>query len=571
MSLRKTLLVVFTIIIGLNTIRAQSSIDSLVNLSSQLKGSERVDVLHQIVFVSFYQDPELSKRKAREALSLSEEIGYARGKVMAYKYIGSHYNVASKSDTAIYILNLGLKMAEENDLMEEVVAIGISIGASYLQRYQYDQAIQVLNKSRLASKAAGEVAPELNAMINISICLTGLERIDEAQSILLEALALSAEGDFDVQRAQIYGNLGILEFNRANYDLAMNYQESGLELFKKLNQPTMTAISMLQLGSINSKVGKGEKALLYYDSSISINTSLNYERGVVSAQSLKTLTLLGLTRYNASEALLKETLPKAKIINDHLILKDLYEAAYQLAELKGKPVEALTYYKQFVVARDSTDARTNRKILAQATAQYDFEKLSSETKSKVQAAEIAELKLAQRNLTILVIAIVFIGFVIYWLVSRNRLKTKLKLNALEQIMLERDNQQFKERIGEKEQEIANYHEVFSKLNSFAEIKETSKSDLIELLKQGSIKPEDMAAFKVAFENAYPHFLQKAGISKLTVNEQRLAMLLKLGLSTKELSSILAISPNSVSKAKARLSNKVPITGDMLLEDYFSGI
>ena len=68
----------------------------------------------------------------------------------------------------------------------------------------------------------------------------------------------------------------------------------------------------------------------------------------------------------------------------------------------------------------------------------------------------------------------------------------------------------------------------------------------------------LTAFFVDFEKLYPdfgHSLQRV-IPKITANELKLAALLRLNLSAKEIAQLLNISPESVNKARYRLRKKI---------------
>ena len=64
-----------------------------------------------------------------------------------------------------------------------------------------------------------------------------------------------------------------------------------------------------------------------------------------------------------------------------------------------------------------------------------------------------------------------------------------------------------------------------------------------------------------FQEIHPQFikqLSKRAISKLSSTELRLAMLLRLNLSSKEIAAILRVTPDSVRVARYRLRRKLPI-------------
>ncbi|MEE3225912.1 MAG: sigma factor-like helix-turn-helix DNA-binding protein, partial [Bacteroidota bacterium] len=68
-------------------------------------------------------------------------------------------------------------------------------------------------------------------------------------------------------------------------------------------------------------------------------------------------------------------------------------------------------------------------------------------------------------------------------------------------------------------------------------------------------------FMGLFDEIHPDFTQKlnqAALQKLSATELRLCLLLRLDLSSKEIASVLRITPDSVRVARYRLRKKLPL-------------
>jgi len=76
-----------------------------------------------------------------------------------------------------------------------------------------------------------------------------------------------------------------------------------------------------------------------------------------------------------------------------------------------------------------------------------------------------------------------------------------------------------------------------------------------------------------FEAAYPKFIQsfKEKVPEATHNHQRLAALMKIQLSNKEIASIFNISRDSVVRSKYRLRQKMGLETNQEMEDYLKKI
>jgi len=87
-----------------------------------------------------------------------------------------------------------------------------------------------------------------------------------------------------------------------------------------------------------------------------------------------------------------------------------------------------------------------------------------------------------------------------------------------------------------------------------------KSDLQAILRSG-VEVPNLLSFFANFEKIYPNFtksLQKT-VPNITANELKLCAFLRLNLSSKEVSQLLNITPESVNKARYRLRKKIGLT------------
>ena len=99
----------------------------------------------------------------------------------------------------------------------------------------------------------------------------------------------------------------------------------------------------------------------------------------------------------------------------------------------------------------------------------------------------------------------------------------------------------------------------------------TEEDMVEsnLYSRNILTDADWASFKIYFENAHPGLLNRlrSAFSSLTDAEERLFLLIKLNLTTKEIASILGIAPSSVKKTRNRLRKRLEIEEDTHLEEF----
>ena len=113
--------------------------------------------------------------------------------------------------------------------------------------------------------------------------------------------------------------------------------------------------------------------------------------------------------------------------------------------------------------------------------------------------------------------------------------------------------------------------LIEKLESQAKDKAASSEQqtiISELSHQTILTEDDWNKFKSLFETIYPGFFitLKEKFPDITLAEQRMAALIRLRLTTKQIASILGISIDSVHKSRQRLRQRFQVGTDANLEE-----
>lgn len=103
-----------------------------------------------------------------------------------------------------------------------------------------------------------------------------------------------------------------------------------------------------------------------------------------------------------------------------------------------------------------------------------------------------------------------------------------------------------------------------------------KTDLekhLSNISKSSYDTINLEAFFVNFEKLYPNFKNSLfkESNNLTANEIKLCAFLKLNLSSKEISKLLHITPESVNKARYRLRKKLKLSSEKKLSTHILNI
>lgn len=295
---------------------------------------------------------------------------------------------------------------------------------------------------------------------------------------------------------------------------------------------------------------------------------------------------------NYSDFLLKETMYLKSIriskkYNAHIDFTPLvYEA---LADLYAQNGDYFNAFKNIEKAKtlDFTffDSRSpNNQSLLEIKDDYIIEKNRQKKEALGQYLTGLEQKDRIKNLqrTILVVVIVFLiitGLYLYKYLKNKHLNEKLLISKKNQLEIKKAN----ELVNFKNKELAasalrlvEKEEVLMKLKEHINQNTTtpSKSELKKIIKSVDINYQlGWDEFNIRFTQVNKEFYQnlKEAYPNLSQNDHKICALIKLNLSSKEMSKLLNISVESVHTNRHRIRKKMNLQRDINLEDYICSL
>lgn len=219
----------------------------------------------------------------------------------------------------------------------------------------------------------------------------------------------------------------------------------------------------------------------------------------------------------------------------------------------GQPENAYPYLKALHRYQDSVNlekTKYNSRFLA---IKADYEKEQLQYRQLVSKAVTA---IRVRNFGIaLLVVLAFAG--IFVLNKRRRKAQKIQQNTFHQ--LEKSKAALENKDQQVESLVANLR--------VQQGRQENSIRIMELSGQVILTEADWQHFKGLFEKSYPFFFSslRAKAPGITEAEQRMAALLKIQLSTKQIASMQGISPDSVHKTRHRLRQRFATASTAELE------
>lgn len=408
----------------------------------------------------------------------------------------------------------------------------------------------------------------------IAITHTVLRQLEKAAEYHTKSIAILEKADVPIMLAYTLYNLGVCT-KEANPDKAIHIYERVIKIGNEANYKLIVGYAMQELGDIYLTKKEYTRADKYNREALEILTKAGIPHGMMHV-------LLNLGRQNFetahfNEALkyLKEAFSIAKESEDIAGLEYCYEYLYKSYELMGDYKMAHYYHKLF--------AQTQQKIL-KLDLQENIEELNLSYNVRMHKATNKllkkEVKLKNKKISaeqkvkwllgiLLVVLLVTGWFLRRLLIQRAQLKeVELQLTRSELKGVEIEKERTVQELDIVKQQMISKNVLIGELNKLLLENEqnlVSKEQLGNLVTNDN----DWVQFLAKLQLLYPQFADnlKNMHPNLSKNEFRLASLVRLDLSDKEISELLIIELASVKKAKNRLKQKLGLDASQKLDVY----
>lgn len=318
------------------------------------------------------------KIAAALVLSLVACAAYAQTDLIAEAK--AHYD-ASRFKDALATYEKALAAAEAAG--DPITAARAKLGVASLKTMygKYDEGIALANEARAAFEAAGDqpnLAAAYQHLGNLHIgagknaagaayfqkcaamsdgrrrafCLEHLGQTQEAlgqyrqaMATLREAIQAAIAAGDRVTHAGALGGIGDVYMGEGNGELAVQYHQKSIEMFRELGNTPMVSMTLNNLGISYNLMGRADRALEVYRENLALMERLNYTRGINVSKLNIAATLMALRRYDEAAPILGELLPAYERREDSddraNVLRLLAEVEQRRGNLSGALEHAL--------------------------------------------------------------------------------------------------------------------------------------------------------------------------------------------------------------------------------------
>jgi tetratricopeptide (TPR) repeat protein len=434
---------------------------------------------------------------------------------------------------------------------------------------------------------------ELSAQISANLGLVFTTQKDFGRAIIYLQKALekyNKTNDFK-GKAKTLSGIGTAYFNKAQYDSSFQYHNRALLIFEQINDLSGRSESLNNLAEvlIEKEDFKGALSLLQISDSLRKISGDAYGLAITAKNFGKAYSGLGLS--SLAENSFNDAFVKASDLSADWLLAEILLSRSQFFESQGDFRKALQDWKTRTLINEEIYSKERTQTIAELETRYKSEKSRADV--AMRDKQIIVLEKEGQKLEIIMILIISIsvlaGVFAFFIQKRNQLKHKSNLaiaakdlqiqkkqkeleekrrEALENELLisANEQEQIKSELNFKKRELTQLalyinqqNEALESLrNELSGLKPGENKKLERELEQRLNISKQREAFEMNVDLMNEDFYHRLNTKyqNLTENDKKLCAMIRLGLSSKEIASIVNISPKSVDMNRYRLRKKM---------------
>jgi serine phosphatase RsbU (regulator of sigma subunit)/Tfp pilus assembly protein PilF len=260
----------------------QVKIDSLTNLLVTVSEEDRYNILIDLSLELARPDPAQALEYADEAITLTRRLDKANLEIEAIINKGIIYERSRDDENALKTFLDALEVSEEKQYKKGRAVALYRIGRSYAFQYEHGQAEDYLSQALQLAREIKDGELEGMILFNQGDNLSYMNKFDDAVVKYDEAIQV-AERENDINTlASVYSNKGIKYAARGDYNEAIQNYEKSLQYYIELGDRLRQG--SLYLNIANSYVGlaKYDLAIENYQKALPIFEEFNERFGIAA-------------------------------------------------------------------------------------------------------------------------------------------------------------------------------------------------------------------------------------------------------------------------------------------------
>lgn len=421
---KSTLLLLPLLLLFLNFIQGQETLrDSLKNvleqsrprLQSTLQDSSYVNALTKLAATMRFHKRDSLLALSKEALAMSETIGYAKGQISAEVGIGDYYSDQGIHEKGIQYYSRALETALEIEDDNLILYTENRLAGEYGYQGDYGMALREMLKGieiaeRVDDKEMLSIFHE-----NIGLLYSHQKDYEEAINYLNISKRLNEQIKNEVFSAYTFANLASVYADAHQYEYAMFHVNKSIAVLEEQRIMDWLAYAYETKGKTYLRQGKFKWALYWYNQSEMLhNQSVDDERAQIDLFQGLSEANLGLQKEVLSENYALQAYDLSKKLKVKKGIKDAAKTLYELYKKENDYAKALGYHEVFQQFSDTLSRTENQKSLLMLKTRVSHEKQKQDLIIENEKA-LAE----QKKYVTWILGLVLVLMIITFLVKRS--------------------------------------------------------------------------------------------------------------------------------------------------------
>lgn len=414
--------------------------------------------------------------------------------------------------------------------------------------------------------------------------------VENAEKHYTNALNLNIKPINPVAYGKILANMGKLKNRQDSVQEAKKYFNKAHDLLVQNGDLRGVASSSTQIARIAKQEQKFDEAVTYLKEAEQIYLKLNEKYGRTSVLIELSSCLRESGKFELAEENGNLALSIAQQINSEPLMASAFLAISKANKELGNYKKALENFESYFEINSKLISRENNKKLSDLEHQAD---ILEKEKNIALLSQKNRIKSLQLFLLVLAAGLILFAsiFIVYFQRSRNKqleqkhqllqernkvVEVENKLNEQQKEMLENDLELKNKELASKALALLQLNETLQDIGEKISEVKTNSDEFAPQLKNQIIREIHQAThnniweeFDVAFKQVHNTFYEKLldKCPNLSSTEIKIAALLRLNLSTKEIASISFKSESAVKIARHRIRTKLGLNSNENLISY----
>ncbi len=488
-------------------------------------------------------------------------------------------NTGKLTDSVFFDLKLQLEIAKQDEDEPGTIAQKhLQLGEFYHQMEVFSEAMDQYNTALKLLGVGNKDSVYVRLNNDIGEVHLSLNNYDMAKAYFEEALNTSIDLQYSMGQAISKGLMGACHEKTGAYEEALRYQKESLQLFEALGDRKGMAIVNENMGSIYEDLERYDVAYDYFTKAFE---QVAHTETQAEANVLNNLGDIHRKKGNYHEGLeyTLKALTLAERIQDNHQMEGAHKDLSKVYALMGDYKKA---HEHLLLSDDYEELLIEAQNLNQLNVLQTIHEANKKEAEIQLLKEQNKVSEARQNLLWVAFALCMVILMLLYGYFTKKRKSEMEKKAIEEKNLQREIQlktgalsRYSLHLSQKNKIL---FELSCKLKNIASRKNMDiEKKLKELVKEidFNLKQEhEWDEFMSFFKEIHPDFVKRLSSlshNSLTPAEMRLGMLLRLNLSSKEIASILRVTPDSVRVARHRLRKKLPIDQKEELVNFMIGL